>query len=107
MKGRMKGISSVEVYRMLKNENKPFFLDVRESSEYEKMRLGIGEVLIPLGALRKRLDEFPQDKDTEIVCFCQSSLRGYEAENVLEHHGWKNVKIIEGGVVAWPFPREK
>jgi len=107
MKGRMKGISSVEVYRMLKNENKPFFLDVRESSEYEKMRLGIGEVLIPLGALRKRLDEFPQDKQAEIICFCQTSLRGYEAENVLEHNGWKNVKIMEGGVVAWPFPREK
>ena len=32
----------------------------------EDMRLGIGETLIPLGALRKRLAELPADKNTEI-----------------------------------------
>ena len=38
--------------------------------EYEAVRLGVGETLIPLGALRRRLNELPADKDKEIVCYC-------------------------------------
>jgi rhodanese-related sulfurtransferase len=71
------------------------------------MRLGIGETVMPLGALRRRLSELPADKDREIVCYCKISLRGYEAALVLEDKGWKNVKVMEGGIMAWPFPREK
>jgi len=25
----------------------------------------------------------------------------------LEGNGWKNVKVMEGGIMAWPYPREK
>ena len=71
------------------------------------MRLGIGEVLIPLGALRNRMSELPEDKSKEIICFCKISLRGYEAASLLEAHGWTNVKVMEGGIMVWPFAREK
>jgi NADPH-dependent 2,4-dienoyl-CoA reductase/sulfur reductase-like enzyme/rhodanese-related sulfurtransferase len=107
MKGRMKGISAVEVQQRVSCGGKPFLIDTRGPDEYEQMRLGIGERLIPLGALRKRLNELPQDKETEIICFCKISLRGYEAALVLEGNGWKNVRVMEGGVMAWPYPREK
>jgi len=107
MKGRMKGISTMEVMRKLKNNEKPFLLDVRGPDEYEQMRLGVGEILMPLGALRKRLNELPEDREKEIICYCKISLRGYEAALVLEDKGWRNVKVMEGGVMAWPYPREK
>ena len=107
MKGRMKGISCKEVKEKLSAGEKPFLLDVRGPDEFEQMRLGIGETLIPLGALRKRMKEMPEDKNREIICYCKISLRGYEAAVVLEGNGWKNVKVMEGGVVAWPYPREK
>lgn len=107
MKGRMNGISSVKVKEKLSKGEKPFLLDVRGPDEYEAMRIGIGETLIPLGALRKRLNELPQDKDREIICYCKISLRGYEAELVLEANGWRNVKVMEGGIAAWPYTREK
>jgi rhodanese-related sulfurtransferase len=84
-----------------------YILDTRGPDEYEAMRLGIGEVLIPLGALRKRLDELPQDKAREVICFCKMSLRGYEAASLLEAHGWTDAKVMEGGIMAWPFVREK
>ena len=71
------------------------------------MRLGIGETLIPIGDLRQRLHDLPADKDREIVCYCKISLRGYEAAIQLQAAGWKNVKVLEGGVMAWPFGREK
>jgi len=107
MKGRLKGISPMEVRKKLDEKDRPFFLDVREPVEYEQMRLGIGETLMPLGVLRKRLGELPQDKDREIICYCKISLRGYEAALILEANGWRNVKVMEGGIVAWPYAREK
>ena len=107
LKGRMTGISACEVKNKIDKGEKPFMLDVRGPDEYEMMRLGIGETLIPLGALRNRLNELPAAKDHEIICFCKISLRGYEAALVLKANGWTNVKVMEGGIMAWPFPRDK
>ena len=107
MKGRLKGISCKEVRQKVLNNEKPFLIDTRGPEEFEEMRLGIGETLIPLGALRKRLKELPEDKEKEIICYCKISLRGYEAALALEGNGWKNVKVMEGGIMAWPYPREK
>jgi rhodanese-related sulfurtransferase len=107
MKGRLNGISSPEVKKRLEQKADSWILDVRTAGEFEAMRIGIGETLIPLGELRDRLDELPADKDREIICYCKISLRGYEAQRVLEAHGWNNVKVLEGGVMAWPFGREK
>lgn len=107
MKGRMKGISPLEVRKKLDRHEQPFFLDVRGPDEFEQMRLGVGETTIPLGALRKRLNELPEDKNREIITYCKISLRGYEAQLLLEANGWTNVKVMEGGIMAWPYPREK
>jgi rhodanese-related sulfurtransferase len=107
IKGRLKGIGAAEVKKKIASGAPVFLLDSRGPDEYEEMRLGIGETLIPLGALRKRLAEIPADKNSEIICFCKISLRGYEAALVLEANGWKNVRVMEGGIVAWPYAREK
>ena len=69
------------------------------------MRLGIGATLIPIGELRRRLNDLPSDKEREIVCYCKISLRGYEAAILLQAEGWNNVKVLEGGVMAWPYRR--
>ncbi|MEI6608680.1 MAG: FAD-dependent oxidoreductase [Deltaproteobacteria bacterium] len=107
MKGRLKGISCKEVRRKVLANEKPCLIDTRGPEEFEEMRLGIGETLIPLGALRKRVKELPEDKEKEIICYCKISLRGYEAALALEGNGWKDVKVMEGGIMAWPYPREK
>ncbi|HQN72053.1 MAG TPA: rhodanese-like domain-containing protein, partial [bacterium] len=107
MKEIFKGISVMDVKKKIDSGEKPFILDSRGPDEFEQMRLGIGEMLIPLGALRKRLHELPADKNHEIICFCKISLRGYEAALILQANGWKNVKVMEGGIMAWPYPREK
>lgn len=108
LKGRLKTILAEEVYQKTKNGDvRPFLLDGRGPDEYEVLRLGIGEKYIPVGALRGRLDELPADKDAEIICFCKISMRGYETALILEDNGWTNVKVMEGGIVAWPYQREK
>ena len=103
----MTGRTADELYRRVKEEESLLLLDVRNPIEFEQMRLGIGERLIPLGQLRSRLGELPEDKQTEIVTWCKISLRGYEAALILQANGYTNVKVLEGGIAAWTYAREK
>ncbi|MDD2995710.1 MAG: FAD-dependent oxidoreductase [Paludibacter sp.] len=107
LKGFFSGISAEELKEKLKTGDSMLLLDVRNPDEYEQMRIGIGEKLIPLGQLRKRMDELPTDKNTEIITWCKISLRGYEAALILQANGYTNVKVLEGGIVVWPWVREK
>ena len=107
LKGRMQGISVSDVKQRVDAGSDCFILDTRGPDEFEEMRLGVGETLIPQGAIRDRLDELPADKDREIILYCKISLRGYETAAILQQHGWRNVKVMEGGLVAWPYAREK
>lgn len=107
MRGYMKGISAPDLKTKLDNGENPFIIDNRGPDEFEMMRLGVGEHLIPVGALRNRLDELPDDKNSEIITYCKISLRGYEAARILMANGYTNVKVLEGGIMAWPYPREK
>ena len=56
---------------------------------------------LTLGQLRSRLHEL--NKEDQIITFCKVSIRGYEAETILEGEGFENVKVMEGGIVSWPF----
>lgn len=107
MRGLFTGISAEEVKKKTDAGTEAFILDVRGPDEYEQMRIGIGEHLIPLGALRNRLNELPEDKGKEIIIYCKLSLRGYEAARCLIGQGYTNIKVLEGGVLAWPYCREK
>jgi rhodanese-related sulfurtransferase len=107
LNGRFNGISSEQLREKLKTKEPLVLVDVRNPDEYEQMRLGIGEVLIPLGQLRKRLEEMPQDKKAEIITWCKISLRGYESALILQANGYTNVKVLEGGIMAWPYKRGK
>ena len=100
--GYMEGVSSAEVHKMLEEKRDFVFLDVRSPQEYEQVRLP-GSTLIPLGSLRGRLDELPKDKD--VIAFCKISLRGYEAALILKAAGFKKVRVLDGGLIMWPFQK--
>jgi len=100
--GHMVGVSSEEVHRMIAEKKDFTFLDVRSPGEYEQVRLP-NSTLIPLGALRGRLDELPKGKD--IIAFCKISLRGYEAALILKAAGFENVRVMDGGIVMWPYEK--
>ncbi len=102
MDGYMEGVSVQEVHEMQQEKHDFLFLDVRSPKEYEQVRLP-GSTLIPLGSLRGRLGELPKDK--AIVAFCKISLRGYEAALILKAAGFQSVRVMDGGVVMWPFEK--
>jgi NADPH-dependent 2,4-dienoyl-CoA reductase/sulfur reductase-like enzyme/rhodanese-related sulfurtransferase len=99
--GQARGISPHEVKRKFDAANDFILLDVRSPAEYDEVGIA-GAKLIPLGMLRERLDELPRDK--EIVTFCKISLRGYEAQKILDAAGFLNTKFMDGGILAWPYP---
>ena len=100
MENRMVGIASSEVRQKLEDSEDFFLLDVRSPGEVSKAAIP-GSVNIPLGKLRGGLDEVPSDKP--VVCFCQLSLRGYEAAIILKAAGRENVTVMDGGVAMWPY----
>ncbi len=102
-KGLFTGISAYDFKEKIKAAESMFLLDVRNPDEYEQLHINVGEKLIPLGQLRKRLEELPEDKNTEIITWCKISLRGYEAARILMANGYTNVKVLEGGIMAWPW----
>ena len=106
LRGLFTGVSADELHAKLLVHDPMFLVDVRNTDELKEMRLGIGEKSIPLGQIRNRLNEFPDDKNTEIVMWCKISLRGYEAARILMAHGYTNVKVLEGGIMGWPHKKE-
>jgi NADPH-dependent 2,4-dienoyl-CoA reductase/sulfur reductase-like enzyme/rhodanese-related sulfurtransferase len=101
--GYMQGISAEAVNRKIAAGEDFIFLDVRSPQEHAQLQLP-NSTLIPLGALRKRLSELPKDK--EIIAFCAVSLRGYEASLILKAAGFRDVKVLDGGVAMWPYEKE-
>ncbi|WP_129125767.1 FAD-dependent oxidoreductase [Geomonas oryzae] len=100
LSGHARGISAREVKRKLDEEEDFILLDVRSPAEHGEIGIE-GAKLIPLGVLREKLEELPKDK--EIVTFCKISLRGYEAQKILDAAGFTNVKFMDGGIMAWPY----
>src|SRR5437868_1377436 len=74
-----------------------FVLDVREPHEYQICN--IGGYLIPLGDLPKRVSEL--DSSREIVAHCRSGVRSGKAVDFLRQAGFKKVRNLAGGILAW------
>jgi rhodanese-related sulfurtransferase len=75
-------------------------LDVREPSE--NTEFNIGGILLPLGEIRNmQTDAIDEWKDDEIVAYCRSGNRSGIAAQFLEQMGFKNVKNLVGGMLAW------
>jgi len=72
-----------------------FLLDVREPEEVATTGMLAGAVHIPLGELRDRLGELPNDQ--RIVVYCQKGLRGYLAACALKGSGFEDVVNLRGG----------
>jgi NADPH-dependent 2,4-dienoyl-CoA reductase/sulfur reductase-like enzyme/rhodanese-related sulfurtransferase len=100
--GLARGISPLEARKRMQNGSDLVLLDVRTPDEFRMMRMPDDRVVhIPLGALRQKFSQLPRDKD--ILAFCKVSMRGYEAQRILNAEGMDRVWFIEGGLVGWPF----
>jgi len=104
--GVAQSLSPLEVEELTARGEDFMLLDVRTPEEFRQLRLEHPQVFaMPLGKLRQKAGALPKDK--LYIPFCQFSLRGYEAQKILEGLGFKKVKFMEGGVTQWPYELEQ
>src|SRR5207244_2730288 len=90
-------MSVEELKKKLDAKEDIFVLDVREPNEYQICN--IGGHLIPLGDLQKRVHEL--DSSREIVAHCRSGVRSAKAVDFLRQTGFRKVRNLAGGILAW------
>lgn len=101
--GYFQGVSSPELWQLMQSDDPPFLLDVRQPAEYGRVRFRNSQH-IPLGSLRGRMHELSADQS--IVLVCSIGLRSYEAALILGKAGFTDVRVLDGGLDAWPFAVE-
>jgi sulfur-carrier protein adenylyltransferase/sulfurtransferase len=75
-------------------------IDVRDPHEWQICNLEMhGSKLIPLGEFAARMHEL--DSEDEIVVHCKMGGRSAEAYHILKQAGFKKIKNLKGGILAW------
>ena len=89
---------SVQAFKQLQQQKADFHLvDVREPYEYETYN--IGGTLIPLAQLQDRLSELSINQ--HLILHCKSDQRSQKAVAILYQHGFNNISVLSGGILAW------
>ncbi|RTZ61073.1 MAG: hypothetical protein DSZ31_00895 [Gammaproteobacteria bacterium] len=91
-----------QLKEMIEKGEKPLIVDVREECEVQKMPFkaqGLTVKVIPIRELMNRLSEIP--KEGTVVLVCNFAIRASMAKMALDLVGYKNVKVLKGGVEQW------
>jgi rhodanese-related sulfurtransferase len=96
----MTNISVEELKSRMDTGEKLHLLDVRQPEETAEFN--IGGIAFPLGKIQSmQTEDIENLKDEELICYCRSGNRSGMAALVLEQLGFKNVKNLTGGMLAW------
>jgi adenylyltransferase/sulfurtransferase len=91
-------IEPAEVKQKIDRGDSFVLIDVREPHEYQICNIPYAK-LIPLGELPKRVNEL--NTADEIVAHCKSGMRSAKAVDFLKQAGFKRVRNMKGGILAW------
>ncbi len=94
-------VDANSVMKMLQKKEDFVLLDIRTPAEMNVLGLKTkNSVEIPFDVLFKKenLDKLPKDKP--IVIVCHSGSRALQAATALEMIGFKNAKVLYGGIIA-------
>jgi adenylyltransferase/sulfurtransferase len=91
-------IEPVELKRKMDRHDSFVLIDVREPHEVEICAIP-GAKLIPLGQVPARVSEL--NSADEIIAHCKSGVRSKKAVDFLRQAGFRKVKNLRGGILAW------
>ncbi len=99
-KNRTIGISEFLSIWQAREQSNYVFLDVREEADAKPFveRFSPFWLNIPQGEIREKLSEIPKDKN--IIIICNTGMRSYEVQLVLDTAGIKNTLNLRGGIAA-------
>ncbi|WP_213455488.1 rhodanese-like domain-containing protein [Rhizomonospora bruguierae] len=78
----------------------PRLLDVRTPGEFETAHIP-GAYNVPLELLREHRAELRNHLDEDVVLICRSGVRATQAGQTLAAVGLPNLKVLDGGMLAW------
>jgi molybdopterin/thiamine biosynthesis adenylyltransferase/rhodanese-related sulfurtransferase len=91
-------ITVEELKRRLDQGEDLFVLDVRNPEEFQICRIP-GTTLLPLPELPQRFRELPAER--ELIVHCKSGMRSAKAIGFLKQQGFRKLKNLKGGILAW------
>ncbi|MFH1087058.1 MAG: FAD-dependent oxidoreductase [Chloroflexota bacterium] len=100
--GYARALTPMEVKDKLDKGADFVLLDVRRPDEWKAGHIKATQaVLLPLEELRAKLDTLPRDR--EIVIYCKTSVRAYQAQRILDGAGFQSAAFMDGSLAAWPY----
>jgi len=78
----------------------PRLLDVRTPGEFRTAHIP-GSYNVPLDTLREHRAELRHHLDEDVILICRSGARATQAEQALAEAGLPNLRVLDGGVMAW------
>jgi NADPH-dependent 2,4-dienoyl-CoA reductase/sulfur reductase-like enzyme/rhodanese-related sulfurtransferase len=103
LNGRFRGISSLELKKIVESKGEIQLVDTRNEEQYAAGHVP-GARRMALGELREKSKELAKDKPT--VCICNIGKTAFTGHLMLRNAGFKDVRTLEGGVTAYPFGLE-
>lgn len=85
--------------RMDQGDQSFVLIDVREPVEHEEFN--VGGHLIPVGEIPGKLEDLSVHQEDEIVVYCRSGRRSGRIQEFMEQAGFKHVRNLAGGMLAW------
>ncbi len=98
----MNEISAQQLKEKIESNEQFLLLDVRQPFEQYQANIEYRNIqIIPEDRLLSKIDEIEAEKNEEIVCMCRVGSRSFKAVELLEEKGFRNVKVLKGGINRW------
>ncbi len=85
---------------LIKTGQAPRLLDVRTPGEFQTSHIP-GAYNVPLDTLREHRMELGRHLDENVVLVCRSGARATQAEEALADAGLPDLRVLDGGMMAW------
>lgn len=93
-------VDANELQRWLREGADVRLLDVRSPAEFESVHIP-GAYNVPLDTLGEHAEDIQRHVEELVVLVCRSGMRASQAEQRLAAAGMGNVRVLEGGMMAW------
>ncbi|PSK66308.1 Inner membrane protein YgaP [Micromonospora sp. MH33] len=93
-------LDAVTLRELIDAGRAPRLLDVRTPAEFETSHIP-GSYNVPLDLLKEHREELRGHLDEDVVLVCRSGARATQAEQALAGVGLPNLKVLDGGIMAW------
>ena len=94
----VKKITSEDLWAEMHTESPPSIIDVREPREFKTGHIP-GAISIPLPEVLEDVTRINHNEQTVFVC--RGGRRSTRTAGILVDQGFENVRVLEGGMLAW------